>query len=48
MAEGDLRVVLADETRALRDQKDLAGRAVVDIFGHLGSDLRPEDRNAVR
>ena len=39
LPEGDLRVVLADQARALRDQQDLARRAVIDIFGHLGGDL---------
>ena len=36
MAEGYLRVVLADETRALRDQQGFSSRAVIDVFGHLG------------
>ena len=39
LPEGDLRVVLADEARALRDQKDLSRRAVIDVFRHLGGDL---------
>ena len=32
-------VVLADNPRALRDQKQSAGRTVVDVFRHLRSDL---------
>ena len=36
MAEGYLRVVLADEARALRDQQGFSGRAVIDVFCHLG------------
>ena len=36
LTEGDLRVVLADETRALLDQKKRAGGAVIDVLGHLG------------
>ena len=39
LPEGDLCVVLADQTRALRDQQELAGRAVVHILGDLGGHL---------
>ena len=39
LAKGDLRVVLPDQARALRDQKDLSRRAVIDIFRHLCGDL---------
>src|SRR5579883_451216 len=35
LPKGDLRIVLADEARALRDQKDLARWAVIDVFRHL-------------
>ncbi len=36
---GDLAVVFADQPGALRDKQVLAGRAVIDVFCHLGSDL---------
>ena len=39
LAEGDLRVVLADEARPLRDLQEFSGRAVVNVLGHLGGDL---------
>ena len=39
LAEGDGAVVLADELRALRDEQKFPGRAVIDLFGHLGGDL---------
>ncbi len=32
-------VVLADKPGALRDQQNTAGRAVIDVLGHLGGDL---------
>src|SRR5262252_1520877 len=39
LAEGDLAVIGADELRALRDQQELAARAVIDVLGHLCGDL---------
>ena len=39
LAEGNSSVVDADELRALRDEQISAGRAVVDVLGHLGGDL---------
>src|SRR5579884_1503649 len=39
LPESDLRIVLADEARALGDQKYLARWAVIDVFRHLRGDL---------
>ena len=39
LPELDVVVVLADDARALWNEKNAASRAVVDIFGHLGGDL---------
>src|SRR3546814_16206875 len=36
---GDLTVVLADQTRALRDQQVPAGHAVIDVLGDASDDL---------
>src|ERR1700733_3518927 len=36
LAEGYLRVVLAAAPGALRDQQGFSGRAVIDVFCHLG------------
>jgi hypothetical protein len=44
LAEGDARVVFADEARALRDQEQAAGRAVIDILGDLRGDLAGQVR----
>jgi GNAT superfamily N-acetyltransferase len=44
LAEGDLRVVLAHKAGALRDQKNLPGRAVIDVLGDLGCDPAGEIR----
>src|SRR5579883_306045 len=38
LPESDLRIVLPDQARALRDQKDLSRWAVIDIFRHLCGD----------
>ena len=39
LPKGDLRIVLADEARALGDQKDLSRWAVIDVFRHLCGEL---------
>ena len=39
LPEGDLRIVLPDQSCALWDQKDLSRWAVVDVFRHLCGDL---------
>ena len=39
LSERNLAVVGADQLRALRDEEILAGRAVIDVLGHLGGDL---------
>ncbi len=39
LAEGHAVIVLADDTRALRDQEQAAGRTVIDILRHLHGDL---------
>src|SRR5258708_6775608 len=44
LAEGDLRIVLANQAGALRDQACPAGGAVVDIFRHLGRHLAGQVR----
>ena len=44
LTEGNLRVVLSDQARALRDQEDLARRTIVDVFRHLHGDLTGQVR----
>src|SRR5690606_10593939 len=39
LAEGHTVIILADDARSLRDQQQAAGRAVIDVLGHLGRDL---------
>ena len=39
LAEGDLAIVEADQPRALRNEKILPGRRVVDVLRDLGGDL---------
>ena len=38
LAEGNLRIILPDQPRALRDEQDAAGNAVIDILGDLRRD----------
>ena len=45
LSEGDLGVVLPDQARALRDQQEFAGRAVIDILGNLCGDLAGQIRS---
>src|SRR5215469_8322213 len=39
LAEGDLRIVLAEKARALGDQEYFSCRTVIDVFRHLCRDL---------
>ena len=48
MAESDAAIVFTDEARALRDQQEATGRAVIDIGRHLRGDLTGKVRAQTR